>query len=212
MKSDAIIRRILGAQTNDASVRSQAILNLIKDKEEPEQIELLSICFRERDTVRKELDTLTNEGLTQLQWESLHRTHAPMIDAHIKTSFFKIHTSKEFALQVIKLMNFYDTQEEKVFCIARSLYSVYIPFFELPGDRLSIDSARYDHLTKSNKDEVQLIDYIIKLPFYTVTDEASHLLYILDKFSDNQELRACLLGYYTKKKDAMVDEYYSKRR
>ena len=207
MKSDELIRKILGSQTNNKSVRAQAIYNVLREKNEDEKIHLLSICLTEMHLVNKNYDTLKNEGLTELQWQDLLQSLAQMIRAHINSAFFKTRTAEEFARQVLKLMNFYDTEEEKIVCLAYVLNSEFVPFIELPGERLKIDSERYNHLLSLKKDDVRLIDYIIQLPFKTMTEEASHILHILDKH-DGIELRACLLGYYARKKDELLEKKF----
>jgi len=193
--NQTVLRKLLGSQTNDKSIMGQAIWQLISALESEEQIELLSICFTERNSVPKYEEGLKNSGLTNEEWDNLIESISDMIDAHLKNAFFNSRTVNEFSKQVLKLINFFDTENEKTYCLTHCIFSNYIPFHELPGEPLRLSNERFHHLLHSNNSKKDLIDYIVKLPFSSYTEAVSHVLHIVDS-EKSQELRTSLLSYY----------------
>lgn len=198
-----IIKRILGSETNDKTIRMHAILKVLNSVDEKEKVELLSIILTERDSVPKNTDELKEEGLSEEEWHNTISSLNQMIDGHLKNAFFKSRSVKEFSAQLIKLLSFFETETEQIICLAKYIYSPYIPFKELPGEPVRLTDEKYMHLLESNKEKIQMIKYICNLPFFQKMEEISHLLHILSEIDDHS-LECALLSYYCTIRDNRV--------
>ena len=208
--NQSILRKLMGANTDDKSIRSQAIWKLVSNKEEDEQIELLSICFTERDKVPKNEEDLKNEGLSNETWQMLSESLSEMVSAHLKNAFFNSRNVNQFSKHVLKLINFYEDENEKVYCLSRCIYSVYVPFLELPGTPLRMTDEKFTHLLKTYDKKVDLIKYLVKLPFNSYTEAISHVLHIIDS-EKNQEVRTALLAYYFIARQKLIQATYEEK-
>ena len=159
--SKTILKKLMGSLTDDKAVRAQAIWSLIKDKEEEEQIELLSICFIEKGKVKSYDEELKNEGSPVEAFNELSEAYSKMIDAHLKNSFFNSRSVNEFSKQILKLIKFYDEENEKIYCLLHCYYSDYIPFHELPGTPLRLSDERFRNLLDSNQEKKDKINELI---------------------------------------------------
>ena len=128
------------------------------------------------------------------KWDELNKTHLEMIRGHMKMSFFKASTAIEFADQILRLIDFFDEREAKVFCLGTALYSNYIPYRELPGIPRKI-SEQARHLVDSNRTELEMIQYIAGITFNDLLEEASLVLQAIDDVKNN-ELRIVMLSVY----------------
>lgn len=209
--SKNILKKLMGSLTDDKAVRAQAIWGLIKDKNEEEKIELLSICFSEKGKVPSYDEELKNEGFPVETFQELSEAYSTMIDAHLKNSFFNSRSVNDFSKQILRLIDFYDEENEKIYCLLHCYYSDYIPFHELPGTPLRLSDERFYNLLDSNGDKKDLIDYLVKLPFTTYTEAISHVLHVIDSI-DNIELRTALLSYYFMSRQKLIKEMYEKNR
>lgn len=205
--SKTILKKIMGSLTDDKAVRTQAIWSLIKDKSEEEQIELLSICFTEKGKVPSYEEELKNEGFPTEKFQELSEAYSDMIDAHLKNAFFNSRSVDAFSKQILKLINFYEHENEKIYCLLHCYYSNYIPFHELPGTPLRLSDEQFTHLLNSNEDKKDLIDYLVKLPFSSYTGAISHVLHVIDSI-DSIELRTALLSYYFMSRQKLLRESY----
>lgn len=189
------LRAVLGSQTTDKSVHAQAILQVIQGATSPdERIELLAIALVERDSVPKAPAGLPNKGIPQDLWDQLVRSHSEMIDGHLKMAFFKSTDANLFASEILRLIEFFPDENEKTFALAKSLFSPYVPYLGLPGIPVHMTEAQYRHQLESDKRRVDLIDYIMALPFDERTERASMLLQVIDDTTD-KNLRVALLAH-----------------
>lgn len=189
-----VIRGILGSETNDKSVHAQAIHEVLKTAvDDDERAALFAIVLMERDSVPKKAKPLSNKGLSPEEWAELNSTQHQIVLAHLLRTFLRTTTAPEFAKGALKVLDLFDTDNEKTFAIASIMFSPYVPYRQLPGRIVPISSERFDHLVQANKGQVELIEYAINIPFNKTTEVASLLLPILDKEQD-QEARVALLA------------------
>jgi hypothetical protein len=189
------MRKVLGSQTDDKSVLAQAILKILKSAGSPEErVELFAIALTEIDSVDKDPKSLPNKGIDDATWEQLTRTHVDIINGHMKMAFSRTSSAKEFATELLRLIDFLEEDNEKTFALAQILFSPYVPYQELPGTPVHMSSAEYGHKLQSDRRRTELVNYIMGLPFDERTERASLLLQILDDTQDN-ELRVALLAH-----------------
>lgn len=191
------IRKILGSQTTDKSVHAQALWQLIETAESREEkIELLEIVFTELTTVEKQSPVLSNKGMDIDEWNDLSRKYARMVGDFSRNAFFSTRNSKEFSGEILRLLDFFGTENEKAFCLATVTYSTNIvPYHNLPGDSVRISDEEYKQLLLANKDKANLVRYLVNLPFYDWTEAASQVLQVIDDVTD-KKLRNALLSYF----------------
>lgn len=194
MGAEKMIREVLGSQTNDKSVHAQALFKIITSVSEAEQADLLAIALAERDEVPKSPKALPNKGIDQDTWDRLVKTHSDMIDGHLKMAFFKTHECKNFAAEILRLIQFFQEDDEKVYAVAHALFSPYVPYHSLPGTPVHMSNMEYQHKLESDKRRVDLIEYVMELPFDEKTERASMLLQVVDD-TDDKDLRVALLGH-----------------
>lgn len=188
------IRSTLGSQTNDKTVMGQAVYKVLNSVASPDdKISLLAICLVELQSVERNSKDLPNKGLTNEEWDQLTKTHAPLLDAHLKMSFFKSQSANDFSKEILRLVEFMSTENEKTFVISYALYSDYIPYRQLPGTPTHMSNEDYKHKLRAGKDRFELIQYIIALPFDEFTERASMLLQVIDDTTD-RSLRVALLA------------------
>lgn len=205
MSKQATIRAILGSQTNDKSVHAEALLKVILEAANDERADLLAIVLVERDKVAKSPKTLPNKGLTDDRWDMLVRTHGDMIDGALKLAFFNSRTAKEFAVEILRLIDFFPDQDEKTFAMAKAMFSPYVPYHELPGTPVHMSNSEYRHKLESDEERVGLIDYIMGLPFDERTERASMLLQVIDDTQD-RDLRVALLAHSDAVREKKITE------
>ncbi len=212
MSKTAELRAVLGSQTSDKSVRAEALLKVIDSADSSdERGELLATAFLERDSVTKTPKTLPNKGLPDDRWDILAKTHGDLVHGHLKMAFFKTRTAKEFAFEVLRLIDFLPDSQEKTFVLATALFSPYVPYRELPGTPVYMSNAEYRHKLESDKNRVDLIDYIMGLPFDERTERASMLLQVFDDTSD-RDLRVALLAHAAFVRERKVKEVVAAKR
>lgn len=188
------IKQILGSDTDDRSVRAEAIYKvLVTASDEKEMSELLAGCITDLHSVPKTPNTLKNQGLSQDDWDNLVSTRTELLNSHLKSSFFKSKTAIEFATQFLKVFHILDDEKEKIYAISIILNSPYVPYKELPSDIVRMTQHQFEHLVESNKEKSDLIKYVVGIPFKTTVELASLVLPILDDES-NKEVRVALLG------------------
>jgi hypothetical protein len=195
MSNTTSLRTVLGSQTDDKSVLAQAILKVIQSAtSQNERIELFAIALAERDSVPKQPKALPNKGIDQDAWDQLKKTHSDIVDGHMKMAFSKAHNVKEFASEILRLIDFLSEDNEKTFACARVLFSRYVPYQELPGTPVHMTRGEYNHKLGSDPKRKGLMDYIAELPFDERTERASMLLQVLDDTQD-KDLRVALLAH-----------------
>lgn len=206
MSNATTLRTVLGSNTNDKSVHAQALLKVLQTATSPdERIDLLVIALVERDSVPKTPKALPNKGIPQEEWDQLVKTHSDMINGHLKMAFFKTRTAKEFATEILRLLDFFGEDNEKTFVLAKSLFSPYVPYHELPGTPAHMTSGEYKHKLQSDEKRVELIDYIQELPFDERTERASMILQVIDDTTD-KELRVALLAHANFRLEKRVEQ------
>ena len=194
MSTADALRVVLGSQTNDKSVHAQALFKIIQNASTPdERVELMTVAFVERDTVPKNPKVLPNKGIPDEVWDNLVKTHSGVVSGHLKMAFFKTHTAREFVAETLRLMEFFSEENEKTFVLASALYSPYIPYHELPGNPVHMTDLEFQHKCQADPKHVELIDYILSLPFDERTESASMLLQVIDDIPDH-DLRVALLA------------------
>jgi len=195
MSNAVALRTVLGSETSDKSVLGQAILKVIQGATSPEErVDLFAIALSERDTVPKTPRALPNKGISQDDWDQLAKTHADMVDGHLKMAFFRAANVKGFASEILRLVDFVTEENEKTYVLARTLFSAYVPYRELPGKPVHMNDASYRHKLDSEKNRVGLVDYIMGLSFDQRTERASVLLQVIDDTTD-KDLRVALLAH-----------------
>ena len=195
MKNKELLRQVLGSETNLKSVQAGAILDVLEKAESlEERKELLSIALIERDTVKKQPIALENKDILKEKWDELNTTHLDIVQGHLKMAFLKTNNAIDFAGEVIRLIDFLDGRDEKIFALASTLFSRYVPYKELPGTPERIPQHKSEHLLEGNKEVTEMIKYVVGLPF-TVIESSSLILQILDSVKNN-ELRISLLAFY----------------
>jgi len=195
MTKTAELKAVLGSQTADKSVHAEALLKVIHSADSSdERADLLAIAFIERDSVTKTPKILPNKGIPDDRWDMLVKTHADLVNGHLKMAFFKSRTARDFASEVLRLVDFLPESDEKTFVVAEALFSPYVPYRELPGTPVHMSNAEYQHKLESDKDRVSLIDYIMGLPFDERTERASMLIQVIDDTND-RDLRVALLAH-----------------
>lgn len=195
MASDATALRVaIGSQTDDKSVHAQALLKIILNASATERVELMSIAFQERDSVPKNTGHLPNKGIQQDRWDQLTKTHSEMVNGHLKMAFFKTTSVQDFAAELMRLIDFFQDEDEKTYIMAKALYSPYVPYHQLPGTPVHMTGTEYKHKLDSDPHRTQLIDYIMGLPFDERTERASMLLQVIND-TDDESLRVALLAH-----------------
>jgi hypothetical protein len=198
------LRNVLGSQTTDKSIRAQAVLAVIQSAPAPEEkVDLLAIALCERESVTKNPKSLPNKGITQECWDELAKTHADMVNGHMKMAFFKTHNAKDFAAEILRLVDFFSDENEKTYVLAKALFSPFAPYHQLPGTPAHMTDSEYNHKLRSGGDRVQLIDYIIGLPFDERSERMSVLLQVVDDTTD-KDLRVALLSHALFKLESKV--------
>jgi len=198
------LRNVLGSQTTDKSIRAQAVLTIMLNAPSPEEkVDLLAIALCERESVTKNPKSLPNKGISQEIWDELAKTHADMVNGHMKMAFFKTQNAKDFAAQILRLIDFFPDEDEKTYVLAKALFSPYAPYHQLPGTPAHMTDSEYNHKLKSDQGRVQLIDYIVRLPFDERTERASLLLQVVDDTND-KDLRVALLSHALFKLESKV--------
>jgi len=188
------IRSILGSETNDKSVHAQAIHEILKTAaDEDERAELFAIVITERDSVPKKPKPLSNKGLSAEDWADLNNTQHKVVLSFLLRTFLRTSSALEFAKGALRVLDLFDTDDEKTFAIASIMFSPYVPYRHLPARIQPMSSERFDHLVQANKEQVDLIRYAINIPFNKTTEVASLILPILDAEQD-QETRVALLA------------------
>lgn len=191
---EVTIRSILGSETNDKSVLAQAIHEVLKTAvDEDERAALFAIVLTERESVAKKPKPLSNKGLSPEEWTDLNNTQHLVVLTYLLRTFHRTTTALEFAKGALRVLDLFDTDSEKTFAIASIMFSPYVPYRQLPGRIIPMPSERFDHLAKANKDQIELIEYAIQIPFNKTTEVASLILPILDSEQD-QETRVALLA------------------
>ncbi|MCK4563158.1 MAG: hypothetical protein KAU94_00630 [Verrucomicrobia bacterium] len=207
MPDENTIRSILGSQTDDKSVVSQAILKVLSEVENPSQkCDLLAIALVERNSVPKVPKSLPNIGLADDIWDQLTKIQNDMVNGHLKMAFFKSQTAKDFAVEILRLVDFFPSEDEKTFALAKALFSPYIPFHQLPGTPIHMTVAEFRQKLASEKDRLELIEYIIELPFDEYTERASMLLQVLEDTPD-EDVRVALLAAAWQRHEKKIVEY-----
>ena len=194
MADKTAVRSILGAQIDDTSVLAQALLKVINSTETvDEKAEVLSIALLERDSVPKVAKALPNTGVPDDEWDQLNKFHIDTVQGHLRMAFFKNRTVEGFAREILRLVDFFQEDNEKAFVLAAAIYSPYVPFKQLPGTPINMSYKELIHKLESSKDHLELIEYIIDLPFSEYTERASMLLQVIDDTKD-RGLRIALLA------------------
>lgn len=189
------LRNILGSETSDKTVLAQAILDIMKTAvDENEVIDLLAIVLTERDSVPKYIKQLSNKGLPPDMWDQFVRTHAKIADDYLKMAFYNSSNVKDFASYAVRLINLFESEDEKTFILAEIIYSYYVPYHELPGEIINMADRQFQHIIDSNPDKAELIRFVTQIPWATHTELASVVLPILDGES-NKEVRVALFAY-----------------
>lgn len=194
MSNAAAFRAVLGSQTTDKSILAEALLKVMTEAPSGERADLLAIALVERDKVLKTPKALPNKGLPDDQWELLEKTHGDLADGHLKMAFFKTRTAKDFASEILRFIDFLSDHAEKAYALARAIFSLYVPYCELPGTPVHMSNAEYRHKLESDETRVNLINYIMGLPFDERTERASMLLQVVDDTQD-RDLRVALLAH-----------------
>jgi hypothetical protein len=194
MSNDAMVRNIIGSQTDDKTVLAQALMKVFQSAQSfDEKCELLIIALVERDDVPKVPKALPNIGIAEDLWDQLSKSHSDMINGHLKMAFFKSQTVKDFAKEIFRLIDFFESENEKTYCLAKALFSPYIPYRQLPGTPVHMTNAEFKQTIESERARIQLIEYIIELPFDEYSERASMLLQVLDDTTD-KNVRVALLA------------------
>jgi hypothetical protein len=189
------IRTILGSDTTDKSVHSQALLDVLKTgSDENEKADLLIVILTERDSVKKQPETLSNKGLSQEDWKTISDSYGGLAEEFMRTAFFKSSNAHEFALEIVRFLQLFADDKIQTFLLSALVFSSpYVPYKELPGQPVKMTQHDFDHIIQANPDSAGLVRYISALPFHTVVEHASMLLQVLDE-EKKKEVRASLLG------------------
>jgi len=194
MNDKDTIRSILGSQTDDKSVVAQAILKVLNTvQDEQEKCELLAVALVERDSVPKVAKVLQNIGVSDDDWDQLTKSHSDMVNGHLKMAFFKSQTALDFAKEIIRLIDFFTSEAERAYTLAKALFSPYIPYRQLPGTPIHMTQSEFRQKLESEKNRLELIEYIIKLPFDEYTEQASMLLQVLED-AQSKDIKVALLA------------------
>lgn len=194
MKTADSVRAILGSQTDDKTVVAQALLRVINAAADlNEKGEILTIALVERDNAPRIPQTLPNPGISDDRWEQLTRSHSDLVNGYLKMAFFKTSTAREFATELLRIIAFMPTEEEQTYALAKALFSPYVPYRQLPGTPVHMSDVTFRQKLASEKTRLELIEYIIGLPFGEYTEQASMLLQVLDDTAD-PEVRVALLA------------------
>lgn len=111
MSNENSVRSILGSQTDDKSVVAQALWKTLQNAGSPdERIKLLALALIERDKATKVPKSLPNKGIPDDEWDQLVKTHDDMVDGHLKLAFFKSRKANEFASEILRLVDFLETE------------------------------------------------------------------------------------------------------
>jgi hypothetical protein len=204
MAKAAVLRTVLGSQTNDKAVLAEALLKTISTAgSDEERSDLMSIALLERDSVSKNPKSLPNKGLDQNTWDQLAKTHSDIVDGFMKMAFSKSKTAKDFALEILRLLDFVADTDATTYAFARVLFSPYVPFQQLPGTPVHMTNADYNHKLASEPKQTSLVDYISALPFDERTERASMLLQVIDDTQD-KDLRVALLAHALARQEERV--------
>jgi hypothetical protein len=187
MSKTKAIREVLGAKTDDKTVRAQAILDILSSAQsQDEKAELFSIALLEITSAPKNKKVMKNAGLTDDEWDDLAKSHGDMVEGYLKMAFFKTSTAQDFSFEILRLVDFLSKPDEKTFVIAMALYSPYIPYHTLPGTPIHMTSADFKHKLKSEEKRLELIEYICGLPFDEWTEQASLLFQVITDAQDRE--------------------------
>lgn len=192
------LRKVLGSQTNDKAVHAQAILGVIADAESrDEKIELLEYTITNLGKVEKHEQILSNKGLDAGRWNDLDSKLTVIVHNQVRNSFFSTKNSKEFATELLRLLEFFSAPDEQTFCLGTVLYTTsVVPYHNLPGDPVTLTGDEYKQLILANKDKSELMRYLVELPFFDWTQAASQVLQVIDDCGDNKKLRIALLSLF----------------
>ncbi len=180
-EKEATLRAVLGSQTNDKSVLSQAILDVLRTaSNEEERTQLLAIAMTERDSVEKNPRALSNKGLTKEKWDELSTSLSRLAHEHFRVAFFKSHTVQDFSKGILKVIDHFEDHEEQTFVLGTCLFSPFIPYRELPGEPVRMTAQSIHHILNSSPKMQELIEYICEIPFSTTPELASMILQVLD--------------------------------
>lgn len=196
------LRKVLGSQTNDRAVHAQAILKVIAEADShDEKIALLEYTITQLGKVEKHEQILSNKGLDAQTWNELNTKLGQIVHNHVRNAFFATKNSNEFAVELLRLLDFFVNPDEKTFCFGTVLYGTsVVPYHNLPGDPVILTDAEFNQLILANKDKSELMNYLVELPFFDWTQAASQILQVIDNCGDNKKLRIALLAFFMMKK------------
>jgi hypothetical protein len=191
------LTKILGSKTNDKAVHAQAIWRVISDAQSrDEKVELLEFAISNLGKVERHPQILSNKGMEPEKWSKLAKKLQNIVTDHIRNAFFATTNSKDFAAELLRLLEFYTDPDEQTFCLGSALFdSNVIPYHNLPGDPLSISNEEFQQVILANKEKADLIHYLVRLPFYDWTQAVSQVLQVIDDVED-KKLRIALLTLY----------------
>jgi len=191
------MRKILGSQTTDKSIHAQAIYEVLKQASTQEdRIELLEIALAEYSKVDKHDQVLSNKGINSEDWNEYNRKYTKMVSDFTRNAYFETKNLHDFTNEILRLIDFFKTEDEKSFCIATTIFTTnIIPYREIPGDPVRISEEEYKQLLLAHKDKSELILYLVKLPFFDWNEAASQVLQVVDEV-DNKKLRVALLSLF----------------
>lgn len=191
------LNKIMGSQTNDKAVHAQALWNFLAEADSREEkIELLEHVIINLSKVDKHPLMLSNKGLEPGRWSELSKKLGNIVKDHVRNAFFSTNNSKDFAAELYKLYEFLSEPDEVTFALGTTLYScAVIPYHSLPGDLFDFADDEFKQLILANKEKSELINYLVRLPFYSWTQAVSQVIQVIDDV-DDQKLRVALLTLY----------------
>jgi hypothetical protein len=187
----------LGAKSGDKSVNAQALWEVVeKADSREEKVELLEAIFTKWGKAPKNAYVLKNAGIGSDNWDELNRKLTGIVTDYSRNTFFTTKNSHEFATEILRFLDFFPPENEKIFCLATILYaSDIIPYHNLPGDTIRISDEEHRALLLANTEKAELIRYLVSLPFFSWNEAASQVLQVVDSVED-KKLRIALLSYF----------------
>lgn len=208
MDRKAELIKILGSQTNDKAVHAQAIWNVVKDAESREEkVDLLEYVLTDIFKVPKHPLVLSNKGLDSARWADCSKKLGKIVKDQVRNAFFATSNSKQFATELLRILDFYCDPDDLTFTLGTALYSCdVIPYHNLPGDPVQLSNDELTQLIAANKDRAELIKYLVSLPFFDWTQAVSQVLQVIDDVEDRKVRIALLTLYMIRKKEEWTKE------
>jgi hypothetical protein len=191
------LTKVMGSKTSNKSVHAQAMWRVIDEAESKEEkVDLLEFVVTNFGKVPTHPQVLGEKGLEPAKWNKLVKKIGSMVNDHIRNAFFSTANSRDFAGELLRLVEFFPDPEEKTVCLGTALFSCNIvPYHNLPGDPVTISQEELQQLLLANKNEAELIGYLVMLPFYDWTQAAAQVLQVIDS-TDDKKLRVALLTWF----------------